>query len=92
MSHSRISAAAVKMRLAVAAALNFPPMKTNPLDSIPEAVEQSRGAQLVAVLGLKPARDQHGKPFVPPRYRTGHGLKTALGLFRTVAAIVQDGE
>lgn len=56
------------------------------LDALTEREEIARGEKLVALLGLKEARDQHGKKFSPARYHTAtHGTKTALGLFRTLS-------
>jgi hypothetical protein len=71
-------------------------MKSNTLDTIPESVEIERGEKLVALLHLKEAKQCRvtGKPgsgyesYNPPRYHTEWGTKTALGVFRSIAAIV----
>lgn len=60
--------------------------------TITETEEARRGQLLADALGLKSVRNQHGAHFDPPRYQTNWGTKTALGLFRTVARIVEDGE
>lgn len=58
-----------------------------------EAEETKRGTALVEMLELLPMRQTqaeirtHGR-----RYRTSWGTKTALGLFRSVKRIVEDGE
>lgn len=60
-----------------------------------EAEEAKRGAVLASMLNLKEAKQTtaHGVlPFDPPRYSTEWGTKTALGLFRTIKRIVEDGE
>lgn len=63
-------------------------MKTNPLDSIPETTEQERGEHLANLLYLKQAKDTNGKRFTPARYDTAWGTKTALGLFRSLGAVI----
>ena len=55
---------------------------------IDEATERQRGEQLVRVLGLRPIKDAPPAWKLDPRYRTTGGNKTALGLARTVAAIL----
>lgn len=57
-----------------------------------EEQETERGAELVRVLQLKPAKDSNGKRWKPDRYETTHGNKTALGLFRTLEHIITKGE
>lgn len=57
-----------------------------------ESEETKRGELLAQVLELKPCKLDNGERLDPPRYHTKWGTKTALGLFRTVARIVEDGE
>ena len=47
------------------------------------------GENLAKVLRLKIARDDKGKRYKPERYATTWGNKTALGLFETVARIME---
>jgi len=51
-----------------------------------EAEEARRGALLAKILRLR--RDRQDRD----RWQTDWGTKTDLGLFRTVARIVEDGE
>lgn len=51
-----------------------------------EAEEARRGALLAEILQLKRQRK------APHPWNTTWGTKTDLGLFRTIARIVQDGE
>ena len=61
---------------------------------IAESEETRRGEILVAMLGLKPKerRKISGSQKTADFYRTQWGAKTALGLFRSVAGVVEDGE
>ena len=55
-----------------------------PINSTEEH-EYKSGAEIALLLQLKPARDERtGKRYIPDRYETTHGTKTALGLFRTL--------
>jgi hypothetical protein len=58
------------------------------IEEMPEDEERKRGEEIARVLSLKPARDDNGKRYSPPRYNTAHGTKTALGLFRTLAHLI----
>lgn len=48
-----------------------------------------RGENLAKVLRLKIARDDKGNRYKPERYATTWGTKTALGLFDSVACIME---
>ena len=61
---------------------------TNTLPSLTEAEELKRGELIATVLNVK----RIAKGPDAGRFNTEWGTKTALGLFRTVARIVQDGE
>lgn len=74
---------------AVLAALGHPRNWLTDSTALTEAEETARGVELVRVLELSEARDYDRKRYSPPRYATTHGTKTALGIFRTVAAIVE---
>lgn len=58
---------------------------TEAIDRISEAEETRRGELLAEVLSLKKSRETG-------RYATTWGDKTALGLYRVVERIIQDGE
>jgi hypothetical protein len=60
------------------------------VDKLTEREEKRRGEIIVALLNLKPIRGEQSNG--APVYRTQHGTKTALGLFRSVARLVIDGE
>lgn len=69
-------------------------MNTDTQNSISEAEETRRGLLLVQILNLKEARQttaQGSLHFDPPRYSTDWGTKTALGVYRIVANVVQSG-
>lgn len=77
---------------AVCAALGHPRNWLTDPAALTEAEETARGTELVRVLNLREAKQEtaQGKlSFDPPRYSTDGGTKTALGIFRTVAAIVE---
>lgn len=57
-------------------------------NKLTEEEERQRGETLAKLLNLKQCRPT----FDPPRYETAWGTKTALGLYRTVAAVIIDGE
>lgn len=69
----------------VVEALNRP---ENPVAILTEAEETRRGEMLAQLLGLRRIRSGADAG----RFRTEEGTKTALGLFRTVARVVLDGE
>lgn len=48
-----------------------------------------RGENLAEMLRLKIARDDKGNRYKPERYATTWGTKTALGLFNSVARIME---
>lgn len=51
----------------------------------PEEQEMIRkGGEIARILQLKIARNEFGKRYVPERYDTKHGTKTALGVYRTL--------
>lgn len=56
-----------------------------------EAEETARGQKLVELLALKKSTqtDSQNRRFDPPRYETAWGTKTALGLFRSIAAVME---
>jgi len=47
--------------------------------------EEERGKLIARVLGLKPSKIEQG------RYMTEWGTKTAIGLYRTVKRLVEEG-
>lgn len=57
-------------------------------NEITEAEETERGQAIIRLLALHPALDDAGKRFKPSRVNTEGGTKTALGLYRTIADIV----
>lgn len=57
--------------------------------------ETKRGEILVRVLGLREAKQETAQgrlSFDPVRYGTEGGTKTALGVFRTVKRIIEEGK
>jgi len=69
--------------------------KVNGTFEISEAEEARRGEMIVQLLNLREAKQEtaHGKlSFDPPRYSTEVGTKTALGLFRTMRRLVEEGQ
>lgn len=84
-------------RLAHRDSHQFTTMKTQPeiINGLSEAEETKRGELLVSFLKLKESKQEtaHGKiSFDPPRYSTEWGTKTALGIFRSIEAIIKSGE
>jgi hypothetical protein len=61
-------------------------------NELSEAEQTRRGQLIVNQLELKEATHYTGDYFVPPRYDTAAGNKTAIGIFRMVARLVLDGE
>lgn len=57
-----------------------------------EQIEIQKADELVALLGLKEARDDNRKRYTPPRYDTKAGNKTALGLFRMLRAFMVEAQ
>lgn len=57
--------------------------------NLTEEQEIARGRMLAELLRLKPIK---GEGWSVDRYDTTWGTKTALGLFRTVAAVVNEGK
>jgi len=71
-------------------------MKTY-LSDLTEAEETVRGEKLVVLLKLKEARQtelysNRTSRYNPPRYYTAWGTKTALGAFRSIAAVMEGNE
>jgi hypothetical protein len=54
-----------------------------------EENERRTGVRLAEVLGLKPVK---AKGWTCERYETTYGTKTALGLYRTIAAVMNERE
>jgi hypothetical protein len=54
--------------------------------TLTETEETRRGELIARILKLKHSREY------PDRYNTEWGTKTALGLFRIMARLVEDGE
>lgn len=61
-----------------------------PIDPFEEKEEEERrrGQMIVDILGLRKVKDGSGPT---PNYRTAWGTKTALGLYRTVKRIIEEG-
>lgn len=62
------------------------------IDTMPELTTEQkteRGENLAKVLRLKIARDDNGERYKPERYETTWLNKTALGLFESVARIME---
>lgn len=52
-----------------------------------EQENEAIGQKLIELLHLKQATDDNGKRYNPPRYATGFGSKTAIGLALSVERI-----
>jgi hypothetical protein len=61
-------------------------MTTMTTNEMTEAEQARRGEMIAAALKLKRDKDY------PDRYQTEWGTKTALGLFRILKRMIQDGE
>lgn len=57
-----------------------------------EQEETRRGELIVEMLHLVPTKPIRGESWTDVRYLTKHGTKTALGLFRSIKRIVEEGE
>ena len=51
-----------------------------------------RGQRIAQFLSLKPAKDGDGKRYKPERYHTKWHTKTALGLFESIARLMEGDE
>lgn len=64
---------------------------SSPAMALSEAEELKRGKMIVELLGLRKIREISKRRGIPI-FQTSGGTKTELGLFRTVARVVLDGE
>ena len=57
-------------------------------------IMEEQGEHIARQLNLRPAKQDDGKPFNPPRYQLGkeHGTKTAVGVLKTVIRLAEEAK